>query len=277
MKKISVVVCARNEENRIKDCLDSLKKINIDEIILVDGNSSDNTRKIANEYNCKTILSKSGSLTADRQIGIDNTRNNIVAMIDADHILYKNDINDLYADLLKFKLDIVQSQLETHSKNNILNLAEDQLYNVQHNKPGQKKMIGTAPAIYKKEIFDYVRFDENITQKMDDTDFIYRLSKFKQFKIGVGETKIRQNHEAELKEYYKKYLGYGYGDGEFIHKYPFKIFNILHNLLFKYLLIYPVKSLLSLNFLAAPLFFFQGLIRLMGVLKYFYKKIIIRK
>ena len=92
MQKISVVVCAKNEEDRIKDCLNSIQKNNIDEIILVDGNSTDNTSKIANQYECKVILSKSGSLTADRQIGIDNTRNNYVAMIDADHILNKNDI-----------------------------------------------------------------------------------------------------------------------------------------------------------------------------------------
>jgi glycosyltransferase involved in cell wall biosynthesis len=277
MQKISVVVCAKNEEHRIKDCLNSIQKNNIDEIILVDGNSTDNTSKIANQYECKVILSKSGSLTADRQIGIDNTRNNYVAMIDADHILNKNDIYDLYRDLCKYNLDIVQSQLETYHKNNILNIAEDQLYNIQHNKPGQKKMIGTAPAIYNKEIFDYIRFDEKITQKMDDTDFIYRLSKLKKYKIGVGETKIKQNHVAQLNEYYKKYLGYGYGDGEFIHKYPFKIFSILNNLIFRYLLFYPIKSLLVLNFFSAPLFFFQGIIRLIGIIKYFFKKIIIRK
>ena len=42
-----VIVCAKNEEKRIKNCLKSLKQNKVDEIILVDGNSADRTIEIS--------------------------------------------------------------------------------------------------------------------------------------------------------------------------------------------------------------------------------------
>ena len=46
-------------------------------------------------------------------------------------------------------------------------------------------MIGTAPCIYKKNI--QICSDHKITKKIDDTDFIYRLSKLKNFVMEVAQ------------------------------------------------------------------------------------------
>ncbi len=273
MNKISVVLCAKNEEVRIANSLKSILKNKIDEVIIVDGNSYDKTIEIAKNFDCKIIKSKSGSLTYDRQLGINNAKKfNDIAMIDADHVLKDNDIELLYLDLVKYNLDIVQSQFKTYENNSLLSIAEDQLYFIQHNKPGIKKMIGTAPAIYKRDIFKEIKFDSNITKKIDDTDFIYRLSKLKKYKVGVGDTVIMQNHIPNVKHFINKYIGYGYGDGEFIFKYPKKIFSIFYNLIFWYLFVYPLKSVIYLKLMAAPLFFFQGLLRIVGMFKYFLTK-----
>ena len=134
-------------------------------------------------------------------------------------------------------------------------------------------MVGTAPAIYKRKIFEEITFDSKITKKVDDTDFIYRLSKLKKYKIGVGDTIIMQHHIPKIKNFFDKYIWYGYGDGEFIAKYPHKILSILYNLIFWYLLAYPLKSLFHLKFLAIPLFLFQGVLRISGLIKFFSNKI----
>ena len=86
-------------------------------------------------------------------------------MIDADHILKKNDIKNLCSDLYRFNFDIVQSQLVSSNNNNFLNSAEQEYWDITHNYSGKRKMIGTAPAIYKKKIFKYIRFDSRITKK----------------------------------------------------------------------------------------------------------------
>ena len=59
--KVSVVVCTKNEEKRIVSCLKSISKNKVDEIILVDGNSSDNTVKLAKKFIDKVIISKKKS------------------------------------------------------------------------------------------------------------------------------------------------------------------------------------------------------------------------
>ena len=60
-EKVSVVVCAKNEEKRIKNCLESIKKNKIDEIILIDGNSKDKTIQIAKKYTKKFLFQKKKS------------------------------------------------------------------------------------------------------------------------------------------------------------------------------------------------------------------------
>ena len=91
-KKISVVVCAKNEERQIKECLEKIKACNPDEIILVDGNSKDATVAIGERYVDQVIRSVKTNLTSDRQCGIDLAKNEFIAMIDADHRLNKDSI-----------------------------------------------------------------------------------------------------------------------------------------------------------------------------------------
>jgi glycosyltransferase involved in cell wall biosynthesis len=54
MKKISVCLATFNEEKKIKDCLDSVKWA--DEIVIVDGTSTDKTVEIAKKYTAKIII-----------------------------------------------------------------------------------------------------------------------------------------------------------------------------------------------------------------------------
>ena len=270
--KVSVVVCAKNEEKRIVSCLKSIRKNKVDEIILVDGNSSDNTVKLAKKFIDKVIISKKKSLSADRQIGINAAKNKFIAMIDADHILKKNDIKSLFNDLQEFDFDIVQSQLKSKYNKNFLNSAEQESWDITHNIPGVRLMIGTAPCIYKKKVFKFIKFDSKITKTMDDTDFIYRLSKLKKFKIGIGNTKIIQFHHANISDYFKKFLWYGHGDAEFVIKYPHKIFSILFHQLIRYTLLYPIKGILKLKFKSVIFFVCMGLTRFLGLATYVIKK-----
>src|SRR3990172_1056786 len=55
--KLSVVLATRNEETNIEACLDSVKNI-ADEIIVIDENSSDKTREIAKKFGAKVYKVK---------------------------------------------------------------------------------------------------------------------------------------------------------------------------------------------------------------------------
>ena len=175
-------------------------------------------------------------------------------------------------DLQEFDFDIVQSQLKSKYNKNFLNSAEQESWDITHNIPGVRLMIGTAPCIYKKKVFKFIKFDSKITKTMDDTDFIYRLSKLKKFKIGIGNTKIIQFHHANISDYFKKFLWYGHGDAEFVIKYPHKIFSILFHQLIRYTLLYPIKGILKLKFKSVIFFVCMGLTRFLGLATYVIKK-----
>tara|TARA_B100000575_G_C23141244_1_gene664194 strand:+ start:969 stop:1796 length:828 start_codon:yes stop_codon:yes gene_type:complete len=269
--KLSIVVCTKNEENRINQCLSRILENDFDELIIVDGNSIDKTVEIAKNFTNKIIISNSGGITADRQKGINAAKNEYIAMIDSDHYLEKHSLNKLMDDLIKFNFDIVQSQLKSFG-DGFWNLAEEETWDIAHNSSGLKKMIGTAPAIYKKKIFLDIQFDDTVTKKIDDTDFIYRLYSNTKYKFGIGKTKIFQFHNPLLKDYISKFIWYGYGDGEFVNKYPYKFGSILYHQLIRYVLIYPLKAIYYYKFKGALFFILQGLIRFYGLIRYFFIK-----
>jgi len=55
LKDVSLVIATYNEEESIKYVLDELQKFNLGEIIIVDGNSTDNTKAVAEAYGIKGI------------------------------------------------------------------------------------------------------------------------------------------------------------------------------------------------------------------------------
>lgn len=258
---ISVVVCIKNEEQRIEACLRSILSNNPDELIVVDGGSIDKSVELSRIYTSKVIVTHNSNLTRDRQIGINAAKNDYIAMIDADHRLKENDLISLLADLKIFEFDIVQSQLVSFKNNNWFNIAEEQMWALNHNHPGARSMIGVAPAIYKKEIFTLINFDDTITKTIDDTDFAYRLSQLPDIKYGIGRTRIAQLHNPSFASYMKKFKWYGIGDGEFCLKHTNRTASMLFHLFIRYPLGYSLRALLKRKLLAVPFLILQGFTR----------------
>mgnify|MGYP006095192751 CR=1 FL=1 len=257
---ISVLICAKNEEKRIRDCIESVLIENPDEVILVDGDSIDSTVEIAKSYGLKVIKTKNSNLTRDRQIGIDACKNDLIAMIDSDHRLKSGALDGLKNDLIEFDLDIVQAALSIMPIG-FLCKGEKQYIDLILNKAGEKKMIGVAPCLYRKKVFDSVKFDDNITSTIDDTDFMYRLSLQRIYKIGTGHTSISSLHDSGFVSYFNKFKWYGRGDGEFCIKHPKRALGMLFHLIVRYPVLYSIRAALSGQFTAIPYVIFQGFTR----------------
>lgn len=86
MEKISAAIFTYNEEQRIEQCLNSLRGI-ADEIIVVDSYSTDRTIEICNNYGCKITQRKFNGFGAQRQYALSLCTNSYVLSIDADEIL----------------------------------------------------------------------------------------------------------------------------------------------------------------------------------------------
>jgi glycosyltransferase involved in cell wall biosynthesis len=85
--KISAVVITKNEEQNIKDCLETLKWA--DEIVLIDSESTDKTREIAAEYTNKIFRTRTDVFSEKRTMSFDKTKNDWILFLDADERLTK--------------------------------------------------------------------------------------------------------------------------------------------------------------------------------------------
>lgn len=89
--RLSVVVPAYNEAEALRGCLDSLlSQISaIDEVVVVDNNSTDDTAKVVEEFGLisekfRRVEAKQQGVMFARTVGFDSARGELMARIDAD-------------------------------------------------------------------------------------------------------------------------------------------------------------------------------------------------
>lgn len=83
---LAVVVLTKNEEARIRRCLESVRWA--DEIIVVDGLSTDRTVEICQALGARVISHAfEGSFAQERNLGLDHARSDWVLQLDADDVV----------------------------------------------------------------------------------------------------------------------------------------------------------------------------------------------
>lgn len=96
--KLSVVIITFNEERNIKRCLDSVKEI-ADEIIIVDSFSTDKTKSIASSFNVRWIEHAFEGHIEQKNYALSQATNDYVLSLDADECLTEK----LIAEINKIK------------------------------------------------------------------------------------------------------------------------------------------------------------------------------
>lgn len=86
MIKLSVVVITLNEEKNLRRCLDSVKTV-ADEIVVVDSLSTDDTIKIAEEFGAKIVLQKFLGHIEQKNFAAGEASYDWVLSLDADECL----------------------------------------------------------------------------------------------------------------------------------------------------------------------------------------------
>lgn len=85
-EKLSVVIITKNEEDKIRRCLESVRWA--DEIVIVDDLSQDKTVEICQNFGAKVISHYSeGNFDRQRNIGIDNAQGEWILQMDADEVV----------------------------------------------------------------------------------------------------------------------------------------------------------------------------------------------
>jgi len=83
MKKLSVTVITLNEEKDLPNCLDSVKEI-ADEIVVVDSGSTDKTVEIARRYGAKVYTRKFDNYANQKNYAVEKATGKWMLSLDAD-------------------------------------------------------------------------------------------------------------------------------------------------------------------------------------------------
>ncbi|MBZ0198628.1 MAG: glycosyltransferase [Ignavibacteriaceae bacterium] len=89
-KLITLSMIVKNEEKFLTGCLESVKGV-VDEIVIVDTGSTDNTKKIAAEFGAKVFdFNWVNDFSAARNFSLQNSTGNWILYLDADERLHQN-------------------------------------------------------------------------------------------------------------------------------------------------------------------------------------------
>lgn len=85
---LSVIILTKNEQDRIKACLESVKWAN--EIIIIDSDSTDKTLEIVKNYTDKVFIFKDLDFANLRNIGMEKAKGRWVLYVDSDERVSQN-------------------------------------------------------------------------------------------------------------------------------------------------------------------------------------------
>lgn len=201
MITISVCLIVKNEEKVLARCLTSLKDIG-DEIILVDTGSSDNTKVIAEEFNCKIYDFKwIDDFSAARNFSFSKANMDYIYVADADEVIDEENIKRFLAlkTALLPEIEIVQmyytNQLKFNTTYNYDKEYRPKLYKRLREFKWMDEIHETVrlePVIYDSEI-EVIHLPES---NHANRDFAIFLKLVKQGKI--LSAKLRMMYAREL-------------------------------------------------------------------------------
>ncbi len=110
---LSVVVITKNEESTIGRCLNSVKEI-ADEILVIDSGSTDKTVEIAKEKGAFVIKKDWSGFSNQKNFGIQKAKNPWILSIDADEELSEKLKNSIKNELKNPKFDCYQVSRKTY-------------------------------------------------------------------------------------------------------------------------------------------------------------------
>jgi len=202
--KISLIIPTYNRQNHLQNAIESvlLQSCKVDEIIVIDDGSTDNTKELVKNYDIRYIFQKNQGVSKARNVGIKLAQNEWICFLDSDDIWEK---------------DKIKKQVEFHKKNpNVLFSNTDELWifngKIIKQKKHQQKpqgvcfeqnlsntLIGASTVMIHKDIFDNIGlFDESMVA-CEDYDLWLRI--LTQYELGLIDEKLIQKkagHENQL-------------------------------------------------------------------------------
>ena len=232
LPQVSVVVCAYNAAATLRECLNSLMRVDYPdyEVILIDDGSTDNTPQIAAEFpQIRYIRQQNHGLSYARNVGAQHACGEIVAYTDADTVVDEDWLRCLVQAMRDQQVPAIggpnitppsdgwSARCVAASPGNPSHVMFDDRY-AEH-------IPGCNMAFQRNVILELGGFDPQFRTAGDDVDFCWRLLDHGGA-IGYASGAFVWHHRREtVKAYLKQQIGYGRAEAllHFMHPHRFSL------------------------------------------------------
>jgi len=220
-KNISVIIPVKNEEKKIVNCLNAifLQTLQPFEVIVVDGNSTDNTVKNARQFPVKIVFENYGTIGGARQIGIEHAQGNLIAFTDADCVPRSDWLENLsknFSEDLKGIGGGIRNIGDSLWEKTIFLVFDSFLGSggsVQDRVFANKKMVRSLSgcnAMYRTDDLKNIGGFNIKLAINEDTDLSTRLRKSGNL-LYIPEAEVLHDQSLNLKEFAKRNYTFGFG------------------------------------------------------------------
>lgn len=242
-RDVTAVVCTWNAAENIQKCLKSLKGNGVEEIILVDADSSDDTRELAEPFVDQILTDPRKGLAIARNIGVAQATRPYVINIGPDNVMPLGGIDAMLAYMVDGGYSGV-SAATVLSGPGYWTWVTD-LYKRARFFPGPRAVIGT-PTLFPTKMLQDSPYDDKMGFS-DDSDLCFRWGQTGHT-FAISPVEVEEVGVTTLDAIWVRYRMYGRSDHEYWCKYApewslaRKVVSLMH----------PLKSELLLPFLGIP-------------------------
>jgi len=218
--KLSLICTLKDEEDSVRSLLDSIleQTRKPDEVIFVDGGSSDNTVKILKSYqkkikNMKIIVGRGLNIAQGRNIAIKNAKHDFIASTDGGCILERDWLKNLVGTQKRSKADVVAGVFKPYSRNLFEFCVGEMLC------PDVKKLPNDWPpssrsAFFSKEAWKRAGSYPEDLYTAEDTLFNFNLKKTGSKYMIARNAVVKWRMRSNFRKLFRQFYLYGRGDGQ---------------------------------------------------------------
>ena len=181
---LTVVIPVRNAERLLPACMESALRQRPQEVIVVDGESSDRTVEIAREYGAMVVSDEGRGLPVARKLGAELAGTPYVALVDADVVLHEGSLHRLCEEFEEGAYTALQAGLRSTGGPGYWGRAL-----AQHHRWGRSKnWFGLVATIFERDTLLRTGFDHRFVSG-EDIELRWRLQR-EGARVGVSAQTI---------------------------------------------------------------------------------------